>query len=292
MKFITLFFLTFFTQILYAADILQKNNIPEIDPVNLVAIISISKILWTLFAFVAAYIFITFLTKTLEFFSEKSSKVRITIKGLIPILRIGLWTVIIIIIIKVIYNPSKEILMTVLASVAITVGFAIQALLKNISGGIMLLFERPFKVGDKIEIGEYYGEVVNIGLQATRIVTQYDSMIVIPNMELMHKSVSNSNSGELYCQVVAKIMLPIDAPTQEIRKIAVEAAQVSRYIYLDKPIEILFTNRFYQRKSFLDMEIKAYVMDIRYEFKFKSDVTELVIKELLAQGLVDKNDLD
>jgi small-conductance mechanosensitive channel len=292
MKFIILFFLTLFTQILDAADLLQKDDASKVDPMDLIAIISVSKILWTLLFFVIAYIFITFFTKALEFFAEKSSKARITIKGLIPIIRIALWAAVIIIIVKVIYHPPMEMLMTALASVAIAVGFATQDLLKNIFGGIMLLFDRPFKVGDKIEVGENYGEVINIGLRATRIATPDDSMVIVPNMELMNTSVSNSNSGELYCQVVAKIMLPIDAPMDKIRKVAIEAAQVSRYIYLNKPIEVLFTNRIYQHKSFLEMKIKAYVMDIRYEFKFKSDMTEIVIKELLAQGLVNKDELE
>jgi small-conductance mechanosensitive channel len=292
MRFITLFFLAFLAQTLCAADILQDANVSVENPINLLTIVSISKIFWTLLFFAFTYLSITLFTKILEFFSEKSSKLRIPIKGLIPVLRIGLWTAFVIITIKVIYNPPKEILLTTLASVAIAVGFATQDLLKNIFGGIMLLFDRPFKVGDKIRVGEDYGEVINIGLRSTRIVTPYDSTVVVPNMELMNTHVSNSNSGELYCQVVAKVMLPIDAPMDKIRKIAIEAAQVSRYIYLNKPIEVLFTNKIYQRKSFLDMELKAYVMDIRYEFEFMSDMTEIVIKEMLAQGIINKEDLD
>ncbi|MDT8339073.1 MAG: mechanosensitive ion channel [Sulfurimonas sp.] len=292
MKFITLFFFTFFVQILCAADTLTEDTEVKVVPIDFFVIFSLSKILWTLLFFVIVYAFISLLTKILEFFAEKSARARIPIKGFIPVLRIALWTLFIITIIKVIYNPPQEILLTTLASVAIAVGFATQDLLKNIFGGIMLLFDRPFKVGDKIKVGEDYGEVINIGLRATRIVTPYDSMVVVPNMELMNTHVSNSNSGELHCQVVAKVMLPIDAPMDKIRKIAIEAAQISRYIYLNKPIEVLFTNKIYQRKSFLDMELKAYVMDIRYEFEFESDMTEVVIKELLSQGIINKDDLD
>jgi MscS family membrane protein len=40
------------------------------------------------------------------------------------------------------------------------------------------------------------------------------------------------------------------------------------------------------------MKLKAYVMDIRYEFQFQSDMTEIVIKELLQQGIVNKNELE
>lgn len=292
MKFITLLLFTFFVQILCAADVLPKDAEPEAVPIDFFVIFSLSKILWTLLFFVITYIFITLFTKLLEFFAEKSARARIPIKGFIPILRIALWTLFIIAIMKIVYDPPKEMLLTTLASVAIAVGFATQDLLKNIFGGIMLLFDRPFKVGDKIRVGENYGEVINIGLRATRIVTSYDSMVVVPNMELMNTSVSNSNFGELYCQVVAKVILPIDAPMDKIRKIAIEAAQVSRYIYLNKPIEVLFANKIYQNKSFLDMELKAYVMDIRYEFEFKSDMTEMVIKEILAQSIVNKDDLN
>lgn len=291
MRRITLFFIIFFTQTLFAIDILQDSNGAEVDPLSILTIISLSKVLWTLFFFAIAYVFIALFTKALELFAEKSSRLRISIKGLIPIIRILLWVTFIIITIKIIYHPPKEMLVGALASVAIAVGFATQDLLKNIFGGIMLLFERPFKVGDKIKIGENYGEVINIGLRATQIVTPDDSVVVIPNMELMNTPLSNSNSGELNCQVVAKIMLPYNAPTNKIRKIAIEAAQVSRYIYLKKPIIVLFSNEMHFNKSFLEMKIKAYVMDIRHEFQFKSDMTEIVIKELLAQGILSKDDL-
>ena len=282
MKHVIFVFLLFFTQLSYGAD--EKS-------VDFIEIISISKILWTLFFFIISYFFIALFTKIVEFFAEKSSKLRITLKGLIPIARIVLWSAFIAITIKVIYNPPIEMLMTALASVAIAVGFATQDLLKNIFGGIMLLFDRPFKVGDKIQVGENYGEVLSIGLRATRIVTPDDSIVVVPNMELMNTSISNSNSGELYCQVVAKIMLPIDIDTQKARKIAIEAAQVSKYIYLNKPIVALFSNKMNEQRAYIEMNLKAYVMDIRYEFAFKSDMSEIVTKELLSQNIFKKDAL-
>jgi len=284
MRLLTLFSLLFFSSFCYGAE--------SADGINFIEIISISKILWTLFFFLLSYFFITLFTKIVEFFAEKSSKLRITIKSLVPVIRIVLWVGIITLIIKVIYNPPMEMLMTTFASIAIAVGFATQDLLKNIFGGIMLLFDRPFKVGDKIQVGENYGEVLAIGLRATRIVTPDDSTVIIPNMTLMNASISNSNSGELYCQVVAKIMLRLDVDTQKVRKIAIEAAQVSKYIYLNKPIVVLFANKMNEQKAYIEMSLKAYVMDIRYEFAFKSDMSEIVIKELLKQGVVDKNELE
>lgn len=282
MRLIAFIYLIFFTQLCYGSDE---------QAISLTEIFSISKILLSILSLIVSYIFITLFSKILEFFAERSSRLRITIKGVIPIARIVLWSIFISITVKVIYNPPIEMLMTALASVAIAVGFATQDLLKNIFGGIMLLFDRPFKVGDKIQVGENYGEVVAIGLRATRIVTPDDSVVIIPNMELMNTSLSNSNSGELYCQVVSKIVLSLDVDIPKVRKIAIEAAQVSRYIYLNEPIVVLFSNKMNENRSYLEMKLKAYVMDIRYEFALQSDMTETVIKELLAQGIINKDNL-
>ncbi len=261
-------------------------------PAGLLVFISFGNIFWTLVLLGGGYGLIRFIVRILELIAERTARFRITIKSLIPIVRIVIWAVIILIVVKGIYDPPIEMLLAGAASVAIAVGLASQDLLKNVFGGLVLLFERPFQVGDKIEVAGHYGEVAAIGLLTTRIVTPDDSMVSIPNMEVMNSPVSNANSGELDCQVVAEIYLPIDVDTQRVRKLAIETAQVSKYIYLKKPIVVLFFNEMYQRKSYLKMRLKAYVMDIRYEFQFKSDMTEILIRALINNGIVSAMDLE
>jgi len=254
--------------------------------------ISFSKIFWTIVILIITYYLIRLIISLLTIISEKFVRLRIAIKSLIPAVRIVIWMIIIFAIIKGIFDPPFETVIAVSASLGIAVGFAAQDLLKNFFGGIALLLDKPFQVGDKIDTGKYYGEVIEIGLRATRIVTPDDSTVSVPNAELMNSSVSNSNSGELNCQVVAEIFLPLTIDTEIVRKIAIEAAQASRFIYLNKPIVILFFNEINNRKSYLKMRIKAYVMDIRYEFQFKSDMTEIVIRELIKAGIVKGNEME
>lgn len=248
--------------------------------------ISTQKIVWAIIVLIIAYFGIRLSIRVIGLFAEKSTKYRFTIKGLIPLFRIIAWSVTIVFIIAGIFAPTFATVVAFSASVGVAVGFAAQDVLKNIFGGIMIIFDQPFKVGDKIEIGKYYGEVIEIGLRSTRIVTPDDSMVSVPNSEVMNQSVSNSNSGEPNCQVVAEIYLPITIDTEKVRKIAVEAAQVSRYIYLDKPISVLFFQEIHHMQIFYKMRLKAYVMDIRFEFAFKSDMTELVVRELIRQGII------
>lgn len=259
---------------------------------DLSEIFSVSKIIWSVIFLVVGYFIIKIIIKLLELFAERSTTYRITLKGFIPIIRILSWTILLTIIIAGIFSPPAATILALSASIGVAVGFAAQDILKNIFGGIVILFDRPFVVGDKIEVGDFYGEVVNIGLRSTRIVTPDDSLVSIPNSEIMSSSVSNSNAGQANCLVVAEIYLPLNIDTMKARTIAIQAAQISKLIYLKKPITVLFVNEIKDRKSYLKMRLKAYVADIRGEFGFKSEMTELVIAAFFEQGLISEKDFN
>jgi len=258
---------------------------------NIKDLFKFEKIIASLIILLAGFYLLKIITKILQYFAERSANYRISYKGTIPIIRLLGWSIIVYIIVAIIIQPPFGTLIAVSASLGIAVGLAAQDLIKNIFGGIMILFDRPFQVGDKINVGENYGEVLTIGLRSTRIVTGDDSVVSIPNSDIMNQAVSNSNSGEPNCQVVAEIFLPIDIDTVAVRDIALEAAKVSKYVYLNKPISVLFFNEVKENRSYLKMRLKAYVLDIRFEFAFKSEMTELIIRELLSDGILKKEDV-
>jgi MscS family membrane protein len=248
--------------------------------------VSASKIVWSLIIFLIALFVIRYLSRIFETIGEKWTNLRLVIKRVIPIFRISIWTFVIYIIIAGIIAPPIETLIAVTASAGIAVGFASQDILKNIFGGIMILFDRPFQVGDKIQVGDHYGEVVQIGLRTVRVVTPDDSLVSIPNSEIVNESVSNSNTGEFNCQVVSEFYLPADIDLIRLKKIAYRAAAVSRYVYLKKPIAVILKNEINEGRSLLKMRLKAYVLDLRYEFAFASEMTELVIQQLLKEEII------
>lgn len=278
------------------ADSLQEVSPPNemgsasSGPPSIQEIISFSKVFWAIIFLFVGYLFIRITSRILEVFAEKSTQYRITIKSFIPVVKILGWIVIVFIVVAGIFKPPAATLLAFSASIGVAIGFASQDILKNIFGGVMILFDRPFKSGDKIQVGDHYGEVVEIGLRSTRVVTADDSLVSIPNSEIMNNSVSNANAGESNCQVVAEIYLPIFADMTKSRAIAMQSAKVSRYVFMNKPITVLFSNEFKDRKSILKMKIKAYVLDIRDEFKFKSEMTEVVIKKLLEEKIIITSD--
>ena len=249
--------------------------------------ITIGKVFWAVIVFLIGFLLIKYITRLLEVLGERWSRFRLSIKGFVPIIRILGWTFVIYLIVADIFAPPIATLVALTASAGIAVGFASQDILKNIFGGIMILFDRPFQVGDKIEVGKYYGEVISIGLRTVRITTPDDSRVAIPNSEIVNQSVSNANVGESNCQVVAEFFLPIDVDIDQVKKIAQRAARVSRYIYLNKPVAVIVKNEIHQGRSMLKVRLKAYVLDIRYEFPFASEMTETVLSELLRLKMIE-----
>lgn len=253
--------------------------------------ISIGKVFWALVVFGVVWVVLYYLTSLLETIAERRANWRLGIKAAIPIVRIGAWTAVLYLIIARIFAPPIETLLALTASAGIAVGFAAQDILKNIFGGITILFDHPFQVGDKIQVKEHYGEVVSIGLRTVRIVTPDDSLVSIPNAELVNQSVSNANAGENNCQVVAEFYLPPNVDVERVKTIAYRAAAVSKYVYLKKPIAVVMKNVIEEGRSLYKLRLKAYVLDLRYEFPFQSDMTEVFLTTLLEEGLVTADQL-
>ena len=278
--------------LIYAQQVTNNQQLPNVEdqvgtPPSLGDIISFSRVFWALVFLLVGYLLIRGISKILEIFAERSTKYRITLKSLIPVVKILGWLGVTFLIVAGIFQPPAATILALSASVGVAVGFASQDILKNIFGGIMILFDRPFTTGDKIEVGGFYGEVVEIGLRSTRIITPDDNLVSIPNSEIMNKSVSNANAGEPNCQVVSEIYLPLNVDTTRVRSIAIQTAQVSRFVFLNKPITVIFVNEHKEKNSVLKMKIKAYVSDIRDEFRFKSDITENVLRSLIEEGLLE-----
>lgn len=256
---------------------------------ELTRLISFTNIFLIAVILLITYFANKFLIRILDNISERSTTYRLFIKRLVPVIRIVIWSFSLYIIIAGIIDPPFETVLTVTASIGIAVGFASQDILKNVFGGFIIILDRPFQVGDKIEVGGYYGEVQQIGLRSCRVVTPDDSVVTIPNGELMNKSVSNANSSALDCQVVAEIFLPADVDITVVKRIAYKAAISSRYAYLKKPVSVIAKNEIHEKNFVLKLRVKAYVLDIRYEFPFQSDMTELILDELNRRKMLPES---
>ena len=176
--------------------------------------------------------------------------------------------------------------MTLGVSAGVAVGLAAQGVLANIFSGLVIVFTRLFNIGDKIQVGEDYGEVVGVSLTNVKIVTPDDSVISIPSKKFLNTAVSNANSGVLDCQVVVEMLLPGDIDIQAVEQAALEAAWSSPAIYMEKGVAVVFRDE-YRNASLVRMKVKAYVADHRQEFRLSSDIYRRVKKWLLEEAKIN-----
>ena len=161
----------------------------------------------TVLTLVAAWLLIRWTSRALESMSGRSTRARFFIKWIEPILRIGIWFVAILICVNLL-APSRETFLAGIASLGIALGLGAQDLVKNLIGGLVVLGDRPYQLGDRVRIGDAYGEIDHIGLRSTKLTTPDDTRVTIPNAQILSDRVFNANSGVPDCQVVTDLFLP------------------------------------------------------------------------------------
>jgi small conductance mechanosensitive channel len=93
----------------------------------------------------------------------------------------------------------------------LTIGFAARDALSNLISGILIFLDRPFVIGDLIEIEDNYGKVEKITLRSTRVVTKNGKMLAVPNTEVINKTVASyTNFPRLRLDVAVTIAVTED----------------------------------------------------------------------------------
>jgi len=174
-----------------------------------------------------------------------------------------------------------------LLGAGVALGLAAQGLIRDLLGGLTLIVDPPFRVGDRVRIGEHRGEVVGIGLRSVGIRTLEDVEVTIPNGRVISDPVANDSGGRPGCRVVTDLWLPADADLGVARRIGYEAAVSSRFVSLDRPVEVVVESEF--RETFLlRVRVKAHVADHGDEPRFRTDVVEGAMEELRRRGIVTR----
>ena len=252
---------------------LIPSYIPDID-----AVITIVLIL------VAAYLIVKVADFLLRKISEKAGRYRITVTMVIPLLKIVVYVTAVYFIVKTIFDPGLTELALFSGLFGAAIGFGLKDIFADIVGGIVIAFERPYQIGDKIEVSGTYGEVTDIGLRATRVVTPDDSVVSIPNYAIFQEPTASQNAGKTEMMVIIDIFIDPRSDAGEAMNILKDALITSKYVYISpkRPYTVLLKDYpFYRR-----IRGKAYVNDLRSEFEFRSEVTRRAWAELSRQGIL------
>lgn len=173
----------------------------------------------------------------------------------------------------------------VLASVGIaglTIGFAARDALSNIIAGILIFLDRPFTIDDLVEIQGVYGQVKQITLRSTRIVTKDGRMLAVPNSQIINNTVASyTNSPHLRLEIPVNVAL--DEDLANIRRILIGLVEGDQDYLSDPPPHVVVT----QLNDFnVGIELRAWLDDERDHIEKRFELREKVFRALTAAGVV------
>lgn len=242
-----------------------------------------STVMNALLLLALAYITTRIIVFLLSWLSEEAYEHRITVKMVIPLAKFAVYGFAMYHIIGSVIQPTTAQLIAFSGLAGAAIGFGLKDLVAEVVGGIVIVLDKPYQVGDKVNIDDHYGEVRDIGLRATRLVSPDDNLISVSNHKVLSQTLANANAGSQEMMVVIDLFIDSSSNTTRAMEILREAAVTSRYVYISdrRPVTILLKDfPFYRR-----VRAKAYVNDLRQEFKFESDVTERAWDAFRKEGI-------
>ena len=170
----------------------------------------------------------------------------------------------------------------------IAIGFAAKDTLSNIIAGVLLLIDRPFEVGDRIEVwsapanSATWGDVIDVGLRATRIKTTDNIIIVIPNNEIMMRDIINYTTITDEIRVRIPIGIAYDADVKKAKDIINKISLELEWVMKD-PAPKVVVKTF--GDSAVNMEARVWISNPRKRMDTISYITDRVKEDFQKEDI-------
>lgn len=217
------------------------------------------------------------ITVTLTRFGERITERRLLFQQVSSFIRFGIYFVGIMLAVISAVELRQETVIALSGTAGVALGFAFKDLASSVLAGITILIDKPFQVGDRVNIGGTYGDVVSIGLRSVRIATLDDNLVTIPNNRFLNESVSSGNAGELNMLVQMDFFIGIEEDVERAIRLVEEAITTSRFTYSEKPWAVLVKQVVEGECFATRLRAKAYVIDTQYEKAFETDVNRRLL---------------
>ena len=157
----------------------------------------------------------------------------------------------------------------IVAALGVGVGFGLQEIVANFISGLIILFERPVRVGDTVTIGNLTGTVSRIHIRATSMTDGENREIIIPNKSLITDKVINWTLTDSITRVTLKIAIAYGTDTLRAQMLMLDAVKATPQV-LDVPAPSVFFIGF--GASALEFEVRAFVLQLAHRSTVINDL--------------------
>ncbi|KAF1025553.1 MAG: Mechanosensitive channel MscK [Burkholderia plantarii] len=172
----------------------------------------------------------------------------------------------------------------IVSALSVGIGFGLQEIVKNFVSGLILLTERPVKVGDMVSISGVEGDIRRINVRATEIQLTDRSTVIVPNSQLISQNLRNVTMGNS-TQGVATLMLtfPLNTDPEQVRDLLLDAFRAHPAV-LEKPAPSVTFSQL--TPDGITLSVTGYVSSPRITTTVKSDLLFEILKQLRAASIM------
>jgi small-conductance mechanosensitive channel len=165
---------------------------------------------------------------------------------------------------------------------SVGIGFGLQSVTANFVAGLVLLFERPIKIGDRITIGEVEGDVEEISMRATRVRTLNNISIIVPNSQFVSSNIVNWSYGDLRVRLDIDVGVSygsdLDLVLRSLKEVALENAGV-----LKDPAPDVLLREF--GDSSWNMRLRAWIDNPQGHHVIRSEINCAIVRKFREKGV-------
>ena len=251
-----------------------------------VSIGSVTITLSDVLTFLAVFILGMFLATLIRFVLRVDVLARLNLKHGIPyaIATITYYIMVLLVFVLALAASGVELSRFTLLTGAIGIGagFGLQNIIGNFVAGIILLFERPVRIGDSLEIGPTSGEVERIGMRSTSIRTWQGAEVIVPNSDLISQQVVNWTLTRPRRRIELTVRVVIGSNPAEVIDLLEDVARAHADVLKDPPPNALF---FEFGDGSLNFVLRAWVLQSSGFERVKSEIGVTVVAALKAKGI-------
>jgi potassium efflux system protein len=178
----------------------------------------------------------------------------------------------------------------VAGALSLGIGFGLQSIVNNFVSGLILLIERPIKVGDRLIVGDQQGHVRRISVRATEIETFDRASLIIPNSELITGRVLNWTHRDPLAAFNVKVGVSYDADPEQVIAILIKCAEEHAQVLRVPPPSAVLEGF---GDSALLFNLRVTLPDVGVHVGVQSDLRIAILKALRAAGIaIPFNQLD
>ncbi len=169
-----------------------------------------------------------------------------------------------------------------LGALGVGIGLGMQNIVNNFVSGIILIFEKPFTIGDYIELADKKGKVLDIGIRSSRMLTPLGSKVIIPNGDLLSGRLVNYTTSDARLKAEITFKISIEADIELVKKVIHDIVDNAEGTVKNAPRQILFNAI---AADNIELKILVWLNDVYQETTFKSYVLEQTLIRFKAAGI-------